>query len=227
MAFKGFPEDTTKFLTQLSRNNTKEWFAKNKPRYKDVVETPAKAFCVEMEDRLSDLTNRPLTGKVFRIYRDVRFSKDKTPYNTHIRLLFHESEIDSTCGNRPVFCFSLEKDSVICGAGTGTMEFSGSTLEVFRTAIADDTSGKAVEKLVKKFSSAEGFRVDPPSLKRVPRGFDPDHPRSDLLKHKALMVWHEESLSPSIHNAKCAPHLMKTFKKIKPVIDWIDDHVKG
>ena len=227
MAFVGFPKDAPTFLSELAKHNDKDWFAKNKSRYKEIIEAPAKAFCAEMEYALSGLVGRPLTGKIFRIYRDVRFSLDKTPYNTHIRLLFHDSEMDSKCGNRPVFCFSLETDSVICGAGTGTMEFSGRTLESFREAIAEENSGKAVEKLVKKFEATAGFRVDPPALKRVPRGHDPGHPRAELLKHKALMVWHEEALSAPIHSVKSGPHLMRTFRKLKPVVDWIDNHVEG
>lgn len=227
MAFNGFPPETSKFLAELSRNNTRAWFEKHKPRYKEFVDSPAKEFCTTMEEKLSNLVRRPLTGKVFRIYRDVRFGKDKTPYNTHIRLLFHDSEIDSKCGNRPVLCFSLEKESVITGAGTGTMEFSGPTLEAFREAIVADTSGKALEKLVKKFDKSDGFRVDPPSLKKVPRGFDADHPRANLLRHKALMVWHDQPLSADIHSATCATHLTKTFRQLKPVVDWIDTNVDG
>lgn len=227
MAFQGFPKETTQFLTNLSKNNNKDWFAKHKAAYKDFVEAPAKDFCAEMEDHLSNLVARPLTGKIFRIYRDVRFSNDKTPYNTHIRMLFHESETDSKCGNRPVFCFSLEPNSVITGAGTGAMEFSGPTLEAFRKAVANDKSGKALEKLLAQFSPANRYRVDPPALKKVPRGFEADHHRAELLKHKALMVWHEEPLSAPIHSPKCAAHLTKSFKSMKPVIDWIDTYVKS
>ncbi len=222
MSFSGFPKETTTFLQQLKRNNEREWFTEHKTEYLEFVNEPSKAFAEEMEERLSELVKQPLTSKLFRIYRDVRFSKDKTPYNTHVRFLFHSIEVESNCGDKPVFCLSLEPKSIITGAGTGTMEFSKSVLDRYRQNVTDDQRGKSLAQTLKKFKESDGFRIDPPSLKRTPTGYDTAHPREVLLRHKALMVWHEEPIPSDLYTSKCAGYLMRTFKKIKPLYDWIN-----
>ena len=174
------------------------------------------------QERLSELVQHPLGSKLFRIYRDVRFSKDKTPYNTHVRMLFHNIEVESSCGDKPVFCFSLEPDRIITGAGTGTLEFSKSKVNTFRATIADDTHGPALQKVLAKYKEADGYRIDPPALKRTPAGYDPDHPREALLRHKALMVWHEQALPTQTQPAKFMTHIMKHYTKMKPVYDCIE-----
>ena len=88
MTFQGFPKEGLKFLASLKRNNRREWFTQHKSLYQEAVEAPAKAFAFEMEEHLATLTKRPMSGKVFRISRDVRFRKDKTPYNTHVHMSF-------------------------------------------------------------------------------------------------------------------------------------------
>lgn len=223
MSFTGFSKKTTTFLQDLKRNNTREWFTKRKAEYTEFVDGPAKAFAEEMEDRLSELVKQPLASKRFRIYRDVRFSKDKTPYNAHVRLLFHSIEVESSCGDKPVFCLSLEPKSIITGAGTGTMEFSKPMLERFRHCVDDEGSGKALTRLLKKYTPSDGYRVDPPALKRMPAGFDADHPRETLLRHKALMVWHEEPIPSELFTSKCAANCIRRFKTMKPVYDWINE----
>ena len=223
MTFKGFPSETVDFLCDLNRNNNRAWFTKHKKRYKDQVESPAREFLEDLTPRLSDLVGHPLGGKLFRIYRDVRFSKDKTPYNAHVRMLFHPFDVESTCGDKPVFCFSLEPDSIISGTGTGSMEFSKSTLESFRDAVDKEKTGKSLTTLLKKYTPAEGFRIDPPALKRVPPDYPKDHPREALLRHKALMVWHEEKMPSTLNSPNIMTHLMRRYRKMKPVYNWIDN----
>lgn len=223
MAFDGFPGETITFLCDLQRNNNRDWFTKHKNQYKDFVESPARAFMEDLAPRLSELVRHPMGAKLFRIYRDVRFSKDKTPYNAYIRMLFHQLDVESTCGDKPVFCFSLEPDSIITGAGTGSMEFSKSTLETFRSAVAEKKTGASLNALLKKFTSADGFRIDPPALKRVPSDYPKDHPQEKLLRHKALMVWHEEKVPAVLDTPKIMAYLMRRYRKMKPVYDWLDD----
>ena len=88
LEFDGFPKAGTKFLKDLEKNNNREWFEENKPIYKTKLETPAKAFKDGMCEALGELTGSLMGGKIYRFYRDVRFSKDKTPYHTHIRMSF-------------------------------------------------------------------------------------------------------------------------------------------
>jgi len=118
MTFQGFPKEGLTFLAKLKRNNTREWFTKHKPLYQETVEAPAKAFAFEMEELLATLTKRPMSSKVFRIYRDVRFSKDKTPYNTHIHMSFFSTDGNTgECGAQPAFHFGLEPKKLTLGIG--------------------------------------------------------------------------------------------------------------
>ncbi len=221
MDFDGFSKETTTFLSDLARNNDRTWFTANKDRYKTSVEGPAQEFLEALVPRLSDLVEQPMGGKIFRIYRDVRFSKDKTPYTAHVRVLVHGSEVESgSCGLKPAFYFSLEPDKVI--VGTGSREFPKPALVAYRAAVDDSTTGEALVKLLKKYPEKDGFSIDAPALKRVPSGFDPDHPREALLRHKTFTVWREESLSPVLYSPKAMTHVIRHYRKLKPVFDWLD-----
>ena len=120
--FQGFPKEGITFLQKLERNNNRDWFQDNKQTFKSSLEQPAKTFLEDMSYRLVSLSGSPMTGKIFRIYRDVRFSKDKTPYNPHIRMSFMRETKQKDCGEQPMFCFSLEPNKLTLGIGC--FEFS-------------------------------------------------------------------------------------------------------
>ena len=103
--FQGFHQDGWQFLIELQHNNNREWFESQKDRFKNQLETPAKAFMDSMIGAMAPEFGA-LMGKVFRIYRDVRFSKDKTPYNTHVRIAFSTAEEKGHCGLNPAYFFS-------------------------------------------------------------------------------------------------------------------------
>ena len=116
--FQGFPVEGIDFLKNLDQNNHRDWFQAHKTHYHEFLETPAKNFFEEMRTELEAFIGVSMTGKIYRFYRDVRFSKDKTPYNTHIRMSFHcENPENKDCGAHPAFHFSLEKDGYIAGLG--------------------------------------------------------------------------------------------------------------
>ena len=257
MTFQGFPKEGLKFLANLKRNNKREWFTKHKPLYQETVEAPAKAFAFEMEELLATLTKRPMSGKVFRIYRDVRFSKDKTPYNTHIHMSFFCADgntrlclktpsgferlifllaasgcIDdrtniacfavfarqknarsragrrsfqtkpSECGAQPAFHFGLEPKKLTLGIGS--FGFPKDVLDAYREAVDNNTSGRKLVTLLKNYPESKGFHLQEPELKRVPAGYDKDHPRAELLRRKGLVLWHEQTPDETIHSPKSA-----------------------
>ena len=174
-----FSTDSTAFLQDLAKNNDREWFAANKARYEQYLKKPAAAFAQEMAGKLEALTGTPHKPKVFRIYRDVRFSKDKTPYNTHLRISFAP---EGEAKTPPGWFFGIEQDHVV--VGTGVFGYEKAELERFRDRIAG-SDGAALEKILGKLK-ATGVRIGEPYLKRIPAGYDADHPRSDLLRHKGL-----------------------------------------
>lgn len=219
MGFAGFPKEAATFLAELARSNHRDWFQEHKAEYQVAVEGPAKDLLAAITPELSDLVGVPVSGKIFRIHRDVRFSKDKTPYNIHVRLLFHPLESkQGDCGAKPAFFFSLEPDRVITGAGS--IEFPKATLEAYRVAVDDEKRGGALAKLLAKYRAQDGYRLDDNALKRVPAGYAPDHARAALLRHKGLAVWHDDT-APS-GDATSLKALVRQYKKLKPVYDWLD-----
>lgn len=221
MSFQGIPRDATRFLADLARHNNRAWFTENKSRYQKSVETPAKILLEALTFELSALAGEPVGGKIFRLHRDVRFSKDKTPYNTHVRMLFHAlGSEEGACGVKPAFYFSLEPDMVITGAGS--MEFPKATLEAYRAAVDDPKTGATLARLLAKYPVKEGYRVEEPGLKRVPAGFSADHPRAGLLRQKGFVLWHEEAPPKALETAAGVNHLVRRFNKLKPVYDWLD-----
>lgn len=183
MAF--FDRELFRFLAELADNNDREWFNDNKTRYKAVVQEPLLGFIAAFAGPLRSISPafvadpRPTGGSMFRIYRDTRFASDKSPYKTHAAAQFrHRGGKDV---HAPGFYLHLEPGQVFCGAGIWHPD--GPTLGRLRDAIVADPEGwrRAV-------AAVEG--ATPPmhrggeSLKRPPRGYDPDHPLVDDLKRK-------------------------------------------
>lgn len=184
-SFDGFPADGTTFLRELAANNNRPWFEANRAKYKSALEAPAKLFLKEMEQALAQRFGEAFTGKIFRQHRDLRFSKDKTPYNTHQRMAFFaEGDGQDAWG----FYFSLEPEGFVLGGGV--MGFSAPRLENFRQLVINEQVGPALESLLSGLVR-DGFRLESSELKRVPAGFDKTHPREALLRRKSLTLWRD------------------------------------
>jgi TIGR02453 family protein len=175
-----FTPETLAFLTELKANNTRDWFEANRSRCDALVTQPAKAFCAKLADRLSAASGAPVTAKLYRLHRDLRFSKDKTPYNTHVHMGF--------TGEGPgAWLVGLEPGSFVLGYGI--MSLDGPLLDQWRQIVAGP-EGAHLDSLLSDLQ-ALSLRLDPPELKRVPAPYDPTHPRGALLKRKSLIVWND------------------------------------
>ncbi len=208
-----FQPDLFTFLRQLKRRNDREWFAKNKARYQQVVIEPAMAFISGFASHLEKLSPhfvadaRPTRGSLFRIYRDTRFSLDKTPYKTHIGIQFlHESGKDA---HAPVFYLHLEPDG--CFAAAGVWHPDNRALTKIRTVIA--AQPERWEEATRK------LELEGESLTRPPKGFDRNHPFIEDLKRKdfvASVALTEEQV--------CGLTLMRDFTKacmtMKPLVEF-------
>ncbi|MEM8686001.1 MAG: DUF2461 domain-containing protein [Pseudomonadota bacterium] len=211
-----FPSDAVSFLTDLQANNTRAWFSENKARHEHAVKRPAEVFCEEIRPRLEDLSGRPHASKIFRIYRDVRFSKDKTPYNANLRISF--SPIDPS-GAAPAWFFSLEPDRLIFGAGC--FGFDKPVLERYRQKIAG-RGGAELHTLLAHLSS-RGIRLSAPDLKRVPKGFDTDQPHSELLLRKSLAGWCDTADTSRATAPGLIAFSLTEYGQLKPLFDWLTD----
>ena len=183
-----FTPDLFAFLRELAANNDREWFAANKPRYVADVQEPALAFIEDVGVRLPEVSGhfvadaRTVGGSLFRIYRDTRFSKDKTPYKTQVGIQFrHERAKDA---HAPGFYAHLEPGRVFMACGTWHPD--GDTLRAIRTAIAADAD--RWRAIVADDAFAGRFRLGGETLKRAPAGFDPDHPLIEDVKRKSFAI---------------------------------------
>jgi uncharacterized protein (TIGR02453 family) len=178
-----FTKATFRFLEDLAANNDRGWFNANKERYENAVKDPARRFIVDFAPSLRAISPhfradpRPVGGSLFRIYRDTRFSKDKSPFKTHTGIQFrHDSGKDA---HAPGFYLHLEPGSVFVGVGTWHPD-SGS-LRKIRESLVEDRAGWR-RATGKRFQ--DRFRLSGDSLVRAPKGFDPEHPLIEDLKRK-------------------------------------------
>ncbi|MEM7097984.1 MAG: DUF2461 domain-containing protein [Pseudomonadota bacterium] len=209
--FTHFPEDTLSFLDELDRNNSKQWFDGQRKRYRAVYKAPAEAFCASLCERVSDLVGLECAWKVFRVNRDLRFSADKTPYNPHIRASVYSDSV------APQWFFSLDPEAT--RVGVGVMMFEKPQLEAYRSALI----GEAGDELITLLALLEKHDIAmnaEPELKRVPSGFDPDHPNADLARRKSLTVWKTVKANPCRGNFVGA--VQAEFERMKPLYSWLN-----
>lgn len=168
------------FYAALDANNTKAWWQDNRSTYDDVLKPGANALLDQLKEPLADLTDSPITTKLFRPHRDVRFSKDKHPYNTHLHMMW---QLDGDARQMPVFFFGVGLDYITAGAGM--MGFDKPVLEDWRKFVDLDTD--RVMGIIGEVQD-KGYRFREPELKRVPPAYDKDHIAADLLKRKGLIA---------------------------------------
>jgi uncharacterized protein (TIGR02453 family) len=179
-----FTPELFKFLRQLDRNNTRDWFTANKTRYEQHVRDPLLAFIADFKPRLAKISPHlvadphPTRGSMFRIYRDTRFSRDKRPYKTWVAAQFrHEAGKDA---HAPGFYLHIAPDNVFAGAGIWHPD--GAALAHIRDALVENGTEWKRATSAKAFRSH--FELEGDSLKRAPKGYDPDHPLIDHIKRK-------------------------------------------
>lgn len=215
----GFPPDAIGFLQDLSRNNDRAWFKDHRDRFEGALRGPAEPFLDTLAAALEAETGRPFAGKIFKIHRDIRFSRDKTPYNVHLRLALWATQPESRpAEDRPGFYLSLEPAALT--VGTGLFGFSKPMLETYRAAILDDVEGARLANAIDGLTKA-GMRLHPPELKRVPAGIDPSHGRADLLRRKSLAVWSNLPAEAAI-GPEAAGRCVDRFRAVMPVYAFLD-----
>jgi len=225
--FTGFPKETFAFLRGLTRNNSKTWFDAHRSEYDTYLMEPARAFVVAMGERFttfapSVVVDPRVNGSIRRINRDVRFSKDKRPYKTWFDMQFWEGE-DKRCGHASFF-LRMDADKLFLGAGM--YEFPKGQLAAYRHAVVDPVMGSALTKVVKKVEKV-GFPIGGKHYKRVPRDFDPDHERAELLKHSGLFAIKEMKLPTETSSAKLVTSCTGQYKKVLPLFDWLAESTRA
>jgi uncharacterized protein (TIGR02453 family) len=178
-----FTRDLFAFLRELREHNDRDWFAANKPRYEAAVREPALQFISDFGPELERISPhfradpRPVGGSLYRIHRDIRFSRDKSPYKTSVGIHFrHERGKDA---HVPGFYLHLEPGRTFAGVGIWRPERE-TVVRLRETMAADPDAWRAATG----GPFAERFRFQGESLKRPPPGYPPDHPLIEDLKRK-------------------------------------------
>ncbi len=180
--FEKFPRDGIRFLRRLKTNNNREWFGLHKSEYEDFVKLPMQALIATLRPLVArfapEIELNPRRS-MFRIYRDIRFSRDKSPYKTHVAAVFHpKGHWEQSAG----YYLHLEPGRIYVGGGIYMPD--GSQLKKIRASIAgrpEEFLGIVQDrKFVRQFGSIEGEK-----LQRVPMGYPADHPMGEWLKHKS------------------------------------------
>jgi len=221
-SFTGFPEGTTDFLRGLTEHNEKPWFEQHRAEYDAYYVQPTLAFVGALGPRLqaevSSLVEYEarINGSLFRINRDIRFSKDKTPYKTHLDLWFWE-------GNRkgwdsPGFFMRQTLDKLYLGAGMH--HFGPEQLSAYCRAVLDPTLGASLAGLTGRLEEA-GLDVGAEARKKVPRGIDPAHERARFLRYEGLVAMWEGPLPPEIRTEGFVDWCLALFKTASPINEWL------
>ena len=221
-AFTGFPAEGTRFLKGLAANNNKAWFDAHRAAYDDCLIEPAKAFVDAIGPRLRKFApavkaEPRVNGSIMRINRDVRFSKDKSPYKTTFDLWFWEGE--NRGWDMPGFFFRLESDRLILGAGQHHLEKQ--QLDRFREGVVDDKTGRALVKTIDGVRVAGPYSVYGAERKTVPRGFDASHPRASLLLHVGLFAAFEAPTPREVSTPKFVEFCADHFRAMAPINTWL------
>ncbi|MFV2054175.1 DUF2461 domain-containing protein [Aliiroseovarius sp. YM-037] len=209
----GFTRKTLGFLDDLSAHNDRDWFKDHKAIYEAEIKAPALAFGDQTAAALEAMTGLTHTPKLFRIHRDVRFSKDKTPYNTHVHMSFAPDTGQET---PPVWMFGLGLKNL--SLGVGIFGFGKQMLEDFRARVVGADGAKIAAML--RDLEASGARISEPALKRVPAGYDKDHPHAELLRYKGIAAWRDLDRSAAIGD-DLPDRTVAEFTSMRPLFDYL------
>lgn len=204
MAFKGWPVEAVEFYEGLEADNSKVYWQEHKSVYEQAVKGP-------MEDLLAELAGEHGPGRVFRPYRDVRFSKNKEPYKLNC------------AANLPGGYVSFSADGLFFGSG---LYMPGpEQLSRFRAAVDDDAAGKELESVLAVLRKG-GYDITAHEiLKTAPKGYPKDHPRIDLLRHKGVLMSRSWPVGAWLGTKKAKDRIVAGMAAARPLNTWLERHV--
>lgn len=221
-----FPQSPIKFLTALSKNNKKDWFEKNRVRYDFELLQPAIQFVIDLGEELAKLSPNiiaiPKVDKsIFRLHRDVRFSKDKSPYKTNLGLYFWEGK------GKKMECsglyFHIEPKLFFLGAGM--YMFTSDQLKKYREAVSNPAKGKELTEITEKILKNKKYLLGGKTYKKIPRGFDVDYAFNDLLLHSGFYIYYENKDFSELTKKDPVIFSYKIFKEMYPLHKWFVDNI--
>jgi uncharacterized protein (TIGR02453 family) len=203
MGFAGFGERLVDFYDGLEADNSKPYWTDHRAVYEEQVRAPMAALLAELEPEFGP-------GKIFRPYRDVRFSPDKTPYKTHC---------GATVGG---YYVQAGADGIMIAGGYYHM--AGDQISRYRVAVDEQRRGEDLRRRLDAIGAA-GLTRAGDLLATRPRAVDPGHPRLELLRHRSLYAWHRCPGEELMLSPKLVDEVAGTWRTITPLIEWLTDHV--
>jgi uncharacterized protein (TIGR02453 family) len=223
--FEGFADSKAKFFKDLAKNQDREWFNARKDEYVSGWEQPMRALLHEAQLKLDAAYPDCDLGepKVFRLNRDVRFSKDKSPYKTNVSGSVHIKLGAGKVTDTPAPLYLQIGTHSLSAAGLYMMD--PAQLAKYRAAVLDDKKGAELQSIAKKLTAA-GYKISSfEQLKKVPKGVDPDHPRAELLKHKGLIVDFPDIVPTRIAERGFLDDMVKHARAAAPLVRWLTFNV--
>lgn len=227
MLFDGFKEDALKFLDEIKENNNKVWFEANRHRWEKLILEPNVAYVKEMGEHLIALApfiraEPKAAGSLFRIYRDTRFSKDKTPIKTKISIMFWQGT-----GHRMQSpCFYMQYKSHEIYVATGIGKFKTHLLKHYREYIKIERNAKALHEILENLKE-KGINIKPPHYKRIPAGFDKESQYAYLSQYDGLFVNKAFKPNKTFFSKRIINYNFKFYDSTIDLFNWIDSLVKS
>lgn len=221
MEFNGFAKEGIEFLEELKDNNSKEWFLNHRYIWERSILEPNKAFIKDMGETLQILVPTinalpKVGGSLFRIYRDTRFSKDKTPMKSKIGLLFWQGNSHRMQSSS----FYMHYDEKEYFVAAGIRNFKPPLLKVYREYIKDERNKEALHVELEKLKDL-GYLLPEPKYKRVPKGFDKDDKYSYLSRFGAMYAYKVFSIDDIFFTQELLDRLFRIYSNMSGLQKWV------
>lgn len=219
--FPGFPPEIIDFFLDLEENNNREWFSEHKDDYETFVLEPSREFVIALGERLKDISSEliadPRVDKsIFRIYRDVRFSKDKTPYKTNLAVWMWEGgERMESSG----YYLHFEPSHIYIGVGIYI--FPRNILEEFRKSVVHPDYGPELASIIEGIKRSGPYKLYGKHYKRMPTGYDKDHDNAELLLYNGLHMGLEPDVPDEFFTPEILDYCYERFEDLTPLHRWL------
>jgi uncharacterized protein (TIGR02453 family) len=205
MAFTGWPVEALEFFEGLEADNSRSYWLAHKAVYDDQVRGPMLALLTELEPEFG-------AGKIFRPNRDVRFSKDKSPYKTAMGATLELGGY-------------IQLNAWGLAAGSGMYQMAADQLDRYRQAVVNDRTGGELERLIKEVGRHDVEITGHGRLKSTPRGYQKDHPRIELLRNKGVVAWKEWPAQAWLGTAAAKDRIVEFLRNAQPLGEWLSVNV--
>jgi uncharacterized protein (TIGR02453 family) len=221
-----FPIITENYLQDLYRNNNKEWFAKNKSRFENEFLKPASDFVIELGNLIREIVPNiiaipKIDQSIFRLHRDMRFSKDKKPYKTNLGIYIWE-------GDRPRmecsgFYFHIEPGNIFWGSGI--YKFSADQQKKFREIVSSPENASQLENVLNDITINPAYSIGGSELKKTPRGYDHTYIYKKYFLHTGLYAYYEKNTISEFDEKSVLYYSIKLFRDFYPLHKWLMERV--